>query len=442
MAKAVEHDPTYRSISRSGTEALGAEITRLSACIYAATYRLLVLIREFDEQDGWHQCGLRSCAHWLNFKCGVGLGAAREKVRVAHALGDLPKISRAFEKGELSYSKVRAMTRIADESNEDYLLMIANHGTAWHMEKLVQKYRRAKRLQETDSAREQIEQRYLQYHYDEDGCLVIKARIPADQGALLVKALEKAMDKGMDAPDVSAETSDCGDKAEPIAARRADALANIAESYLQHGEASCSGGDRYQVVVHVPAETLRSTTAAHDPCIEDGSRVSAETSRRLACDCSVVPVWENAKHEPLGIGRKTRSIPPSIRRALRLRDGGCRFPGCTNTKFVDGHHIRHWADGGETNLSNLVLLCRHHHRLVHEGGYDCRRAGDGEIYFIGPGAARLPDYVAPIPVEEETYAWFEQELSQQDIHPLTCVPDWYAGENIDWNEAVSALFYS
>ncbi len=134
------------------SEALGEQITELCAYIYAATYQLLVLIREFDEQEGWHQPGLCSCAHWLNFKCGIGMNAAREKVRVARALKDLPKISKAFERGELSYSKVRAMTRIADESNEDYLLKIAHHGTAYHVEQLVSKYRRCQRLQDTENA--------------------------------------------------------------------------------------------------------------------------------------------------------------------------------------------------------------------------------------------------------------------------------------------------
>ncbi len=261
-------DETYCSISRYGTEALGAEITKLSAYIYAATYKLLVLIREFDDLGGWHQCGLTSCAHWLNFKCGIGMNAAREKVRVAHALRELPKISKAFEHGELSYSKVRAMTRVADESNEDYLLMIANHGTAWHMEKLVQKYRRAKRLQDAEAVSEQIRERYLDYHYDDDGCLVVKARIPADQGALIIKALEKALDDNV----VAGETSP--DEAEPIAARRADALATMAEGFLANTDRCGSSGDRYQVIVHVSAETPGD--AAH---IHDGPHVSAETRR-------------------------------------------------------------------------------------------------------------------------------------------------------------------
>jgi hypothetical protein len=173
---------------------LGAEITELCSYIYAAESRLLGLIREFDEKQYWAKLGLFSCAHWLNFKCGIGMNAAREKVRVAHALAGLPKISKGFADGKLSYSKVRAITRIADETNEDYLLMIAEHGTAHHVEKLVSKYRTAKRLQDAEIANEQYEKREMTHFYDHDGCLVIKARLPAEQGALIVKALEMAMD--------------------------------------------------------------------------------------------------------------------------------------------------------------------------------------------------------------------------------------------------------
>jgi len=170
--------------TRSDAEQLGAEITELCSYIYAAESRLLSLIHEFDEKEYWAQLGLCSCAHWLNFKCGIGMGAAREKVRVAHALAELPKISEEFARGALSYSKVRAMTRIADEKNEDYLLMIAEHGTAHHVEKLVSKYRTAKRLQDPEIAKEQYNNREVTHYYDHDGCLVIKARLPAEQGGI------------------------------------------------------------------------------------------------------------------------------------------------------------------------------------------------------------------------------------------------------------------
>src|SRR6056297_1636434 len=182
-------------------EKLGAEITALCGHIYAKTYRLLELIREFDEKGYWELPGLCSTAHWLNWQCGIGMNAAREKVRVARALPDLPKISEAFRKGEVSYSKVRAMTRVADADNEDYLLDIANHGTAYHVEGIVAKYRRAKRLQDAENANFQYEMRTVDHYYDDDGALILKARLPAEVGALVLKALDKAMDRQFNADD-------------------------------------------------------------------------------------------------------------------------------------------------------------------------------------------------------------------------------------------------
>lgn len=428
------------------SKALGEQITELCAYIYAATYQLLVLIREFDEQDGWHQPGLCSCAHWLNFKCGIGMNAAREKVRVARALKDLPKISKAFERGELSYSKVRAMTRIADPNNEDYLLKIAHHGTAYHIEQLVSKYRRCKRLRDAEIANQQHAERSLRYYFDADGCLVFNGRLPAEQGALLVKAIERGMDRSFEdeAADVTAETR------EPIEVRRADALADLAETNLNADEASGSTADRYQVVVHVSAETLYDEAGGEATALpgvdraylEDGPHVSAETSRRIACDCSTVRVVENDVGEPLSIGRKSRTIPPAIRRALRLRDRGCRFPGCTHTRFVDGHHIKHWADGGETSLDNLVLLCRRHHRLVHDGGYGCERTADGRFVFTAPDRRVLPES-EPLPgivLDQDPRQWLQRAMSRLEIDAETCTPAWYAGDTMDWNMAVSALF--
>jgi 5-methylcytosine-specific restriction endonuclease McrA len=423
----------------SPAERLGAEITALCSVLYAAEYRLLRLIREFDEHEYYVDRGFHSTAHWLNFHCGVGMNAAREKLRVARALAELPKIAAAFERGRLSYSKVRAMTRVADAENEDYLLRIATHGTAYHVEKLVAKYRTAKRLRESDaeeSSDTASSGRELAYYYDHDGFLVLRARLPADQGALVVKALEKALDDRFAAQpdDVTAETSDADAAREPVAARKADALADLAESYLANDQTVGSAGDRYQVVLHVTAETSH---------LEDGPGVTAETSRRIGCDCSRVRVHENETGEPLSIGRKRRSIPPAIRRALKLRDGGCRFPGCTHTRFVDGHHIRHWADGGETRLDNLVLLCRHHHRLVHEGGFRCEKTASGEIVFRDRRDQDLPASM-PLPGlnPDALQAWLDREFFEADDGTGygPCAAQWYAGDRMDWQMAISAMF--
>jgi hypothetical protein len=344
------------------------------------------------------------------------------------------------------------MTRIADKENEDFLLMIARHGTAFHVEKLVSKYSRVKKLRETQYANEQHASRELNYFYDDDGALVINARLPAEQGALVVKALEMAVDNqfavraeglpgGGPSPrsngktdevvnDVSAETS----VHELLPARRADAIAEVAETYLNTEPSQASTADRYQVVVHVTAETSH---------IEDGPHVSAETSRRIACDSSIVRLTKDKKGELLSIGRKSRGIPPAIRRALRHRDGGCRFPGCTNTRFVDGHHIKHWADGGETSLDNLVQLCRHHHRLVHEGGFNCERTRSGDVEFRSPIGRDLQES-SPLPRQsrhDNVIDWIQFCSPSLDIDARTCTSQWDAGETMDWDLAVGSLFH-
>jgi hypothetical protein len=247
--------------------ALGDEITELCGYIAAATHRLLEMIREFDQEELWHLDGICSCAHWLNWKCGIGMNAAREKVRVANTLGELPKISESFAKGEISYSKVRAMTRVATADNEDYLLMIAHHGTAYHVETLVRKYRRAKRLQDLEQANKQHDERSLQVFYEHDGSITLQVRLPAEKGALVLKAIELAMEEEKAVEARLSERSadnECVDPAMsgeledehiPFDHRRADALTNMAESYLANGPAASSSADRYQVVLHVSAET-------------------------------------------------------------------------------------------------------------------------------------------------------------------------------------------
>jgi hypothetical protein len=415
-------------------EELELRITELAAHIHAATYRLLVMIAEFDRREGWGGEGVRSMAHWLNWKCGIGLNAAREKVRVARALEELPKIAECFSRGELSYSKVRAITRVATSENQDYLLMIARHGTAWHLEQLVRQYRSVKRQEETSEAKRVHEERYLHYYHDEDGSLVIEARLPPDSGALVLKALEAAREQicvASNAENVSAETS------EPLAAQRADALAGMAETVLANGPTPCAGGERHQVVVHVSAETLCEDGEAGRCAIEDGPRVAAETARRLGCDASRVVVAIDDQGEPLSIGRRSRTVPPAIRRALRLRDHGCRFPGCTQHRFVDAHHIQHWADGGETSLENLVLLCRHHHRLVHEGGFSVGRGADGAVVFHRPDGEGLPSAFPLKRVEPCELEGTNDDLGIP-ITPDTCVPRWY-GERMDMDLAILGM---
>jgi hypothetical protein len=334
------------------------EITKLAGHLNAANYRFLKLIAEFDRREGWVDNATQSCAHWLNWQCGIDLGAAREKVRVARALDNLPRISAAMERGEISYSKARAITRVACSGTEETLLMIARHGTAHHVEKMVTGFRRAKDAEELSRESLQQLERTVSYSFDANGSLILRACLPAETGALVLKALEVAMKEiPTDQVQESLRDNHCvtdpdtGEKTIRVksvpSARRADALRVVAESFLQQEADRCNGTDTHQVVVHVAAETLRDQSAGYCE-FEDGPAMSAETARRLACDASVVALIEDEDGEPLNVGRKTRTISSPLRRLLNARDKGCRFPGCTNTRHVDAHHIKHWANGGET----------------------------------------------------------------------------------------------
>ena len=426
------------------------EITELAAHLNAATYRLLTLVREFDERHGWSGAGMKSCAHWLNWKCGIALGSAREKVRVAHALQSLPQISSALRGGRISYSKVRAMTRVATEQNEEYLLMIADHGTASHVERLVRNYRKVKRSEALKRDNQRHALRELNWYIDDDGSYVLKARLGPEQGGRITQALELA--------ETSSHSETAMYSEAPIAARRADALERVADGYLAgelkgelkgelNGElkgakGSLSGGDRCTIHLHTDINTLEEDGDGAEAALASGGSVSAETSRRLACDCGVVHWLEDAtghaRGNTLDIGRRSRSIPPAIRRALEHRDGGCRFPGCTARHYVDAHHIRHWADGGETRLDNLLLLCRHHHRLVHEGGYSLTLHENAEPVFATPKGRLIPSGPDTRFRGNVFALTMANRRDRADIGPRTLVPRWY-GDRMDDGMAVEGL---
>jgi hypothetical protein len=338
-------------------ERLGNEIAELSAHLDAATARLLDLIREFDARGGWE--GARSCADWLSWRVGLDLGAARERVRVARALGELPLLSAALARGELSYSKVRALTRVATPETETRLLAVGRAGTAAHVERIVRGWRYVDRQIEAREAKARHRARTLQVYTDEDGMLVVRGRLAPEAGAVLVRALEAARAALYPPAARKAGNPAQGPVGDPPTAgqQQADALGLVAETALEHGLGGDPRSERYQVVVHVDAAVLADAAQPGQSVLEDGARVPAETSRRLACAATRVEMRHGADGGVLDVGRRTRTIPPALRRALEARDRGCRFPGC-GVRRAQGHHIHHWANGGPTRLTNLALLCR------------------------------------------------------------------------------------
>ena len=420
---------------------LGDEIAELAVHLEAATARLLTLIREFDARGGWAN-GFRSCAEWLAWRVGLAPGAAREHVRVARALGTLPALAEALARGELSYAKVRALTRIATPETESRLLAVGRAGTAVHVESIVRGWRRLDRQAEAREAVRQHAGRALHVHQDEDGTVVLRGRLTPKVGALLVRALDAAREtlyQRRRASEASVSATDPASEPPTRPQQQADALALLAETALHHELDPGAPGERYQVVVHVDAAVLADVAQAGESVLEDGGHVPAGTSRRLACDASRVVMRHDADGRVVEVGARTRTIPAALRRALQHRDKACRFPGCT-VRIAEGHHVRHWAHGGPTKLSNLALLCRRHHRAVHEEGYQVERGADGALQFRRPDGRPLPDVPAPPPVPADPAGAIRAQNVAQGLtlHARTGLPRWF-GERLDVRWAIDVL---
>jgi hypothetical protein len=306
-------------------------------------------------------------------------------------------LAEAFANGELSYAKVRALTRVATTETEERLLAVGRAGSADQVERIVRGWRRVDQIAEARETTRRHKSRALHVYQDEDGMVVIRGRLTPEEGTVLRQALAAAREtlyrraRGTSAAggpmDVSAETPS-------MAQQQADALALIAETALHHGIDPGAPGERYQVVVHVDAPVLADADAPGQSVLEGGAHVSAETSCRLACDASRVVMRHDADGRTLEAGARTRTIPPALRRALHHRDRGCRFPGVASNS-VRAITSATGPTAGPTTLSNLAMLCRRHHRAVHEEGYQVERQPDGELRFRSPDGRRLPDVPPP-----------------------------------------------
>jgi hypothetical protein len=271
----------------------------------------------------------------------------------------------------------------------------------------------------------------------------VRGRLTPEAGAVLMKALAAARETLYQQRQQAVGTDDGWAPLEhqqpAFEGQQADALAVLAESALHHGIDPGGAGERYQVVVHVDAPVLVDADAPGQSVMEDGARVSAETSQRLACDSSRVVMQHARDGRFMEVAARTRTIPPALHRALRYRDRGCRFPGCV-VRFGEGHHIRHWAQGGPTKLSNLTLLCRRHHRAVHEEGYQVERLADGELQFRRPNGWIVPDVPPPPKVPDQPVELLRatNDAAGLELHAHTATPSW-RGERLDVGYAIDVL---
>ena len=423
-------------LAPADVDRLADEIAEVASHIDAAEHRLLTLIRRFDDGAGWATHGALSCAHWLNWRVGLDLGAARERVRVARALGTLPLVDDALRRGAISYSKVRAITRVASGATEATLLEMATHATASQLERICRGYRRVvadAEVERPESLADEERSRSIRVRDTDDGMVRIEARLRPEEAAVVLQALDVARRRAWrgtartsaETPPPAGRANEVPRQEPPPALSRADALVAVAESWLSSVADGEDGHDAaglpVELVVHVdhaalagdgPGEPERrhapdAAPSAPQATLTDGTPLTLATVRRLACDARVVLVDDDreASDEESLPSRRTRRICRRLRRALRLRDDGCRFPGCTN-RITDAHHVVSWIDGGPTSLGNLLSLCRRHHRFVHEHGYRVVTAASGEPRFFGRDGQPVPlaDEPLRMPLRSDAHA--------------------------------------
>jgi hypothetical protein len=447
------------------TPDLESELLGLAGHIAAAECRFLQLLAEFDDRNGWAGDGIRSCAHWLSWRAGMSLRTATERLRVAHALQNLPKISEAFAAGWISYSKVRAITRVtgsdtatltqvaaaiaageselrhtavADpETAERVLLNLALSGTAGHVETVVRAVRRRHTPPADTAAR-----RSLSWQWDDDGSLILRGRFTPDDGAALIAAVEALVPPRTPtthpvppAPEdleERAREQQPGPAVDRVAARRADALVTLvnAGTHPEGEDGPVVERSDAQVIVHLDATTGAARLAG-------GPEIPTSTAERLACDARVQLLLSDRRGNRMYLGRNRRLATPAQIAALTVRDGdGCQFPGCTHTRHLHAHHVRPWLSGGRTDIDNLILICSHHHKLIHDLGYRIHRLL-GRWQFLRPDGSPIPTVAAPLTGNTESLIEMNTRARLR-IDRTTLTPDW-DGDRLDPEPILDAL---
>ncbi len=363
---------------------LEAQICAMAARRAAEECAWLSLIAEFDRRERFDVWECRSTAHWLNWQCGLSMAAARERVRVARALERLPLVEEAFAAGRVTYSKVRAVTRVATAAIEQMLVELAVVGAAAQLDRICSAYRRVRRHEgdralagsaadeEEAQAAARAALAELSTWHDDDGMSVLRAVLVPEDGALIEAALASAVEHLTDAASSSNAPAGAGDQQDGSARpTRVEALVELARSYLATNSVSPSVERRHLVMlVDVGVVTSQGDLGidSEGRCTLNGQRITPDTAARLGLSGPLTTMLIDHRGLPLSVGRTSRYATPAQRLALLVRDGGgCRFPGCPS-HHVDAHHIIEWDDGGLTDLLNLLLLCPFHHHLVHATG--------------------------------------------------------------------------
>ena len=405
------------SIAELTTERLEAELCQQAAHLDAALCRWLLVLAEFDTREAFHSWECRSAAHFLNWRCGISIRTAQEQLRVARRLPELPVVTEAFSRGEISYSKARLITRIATSATEEMLIELARHMTVVQLERVV---RGLRFTQKRDAGALEIEER-VRVDQDYDGGLAtLRGRLAPEDAALFSAALARTRrvlqsEMSAERPRGRADERDTQDSPDKThRPSNVDALRAMCQTVLADGPKPALGPDRTRVVLHVHTDTGR----GH---LHDGPELGLDTVRRLCCDAGGYEVKVDGTL-PFDLGRTTPQPSAKQRLFLMVRDGGCVFPSCPERRFVDAHHIIHWIDRGPTDVTNLVMLCKRHHHAVHEGGYRVELTTTGARWHRPDGSpidetAHAPELDGPDVAEQN-------EVRGLAITPDTAVAEW------------------
>ncbi len=348
-------------------ENLAREIADLARCIGKLEHTWLTRIREFDARNGWADTGCVSMVAWLSWWTGTSSKAASEHVRVARGLGDLPLIDQAFAAGELSYSKVRALTRCAEPATQQSLLDVAQSATASQLDKIVAGLRRVRAHADGGECSHE-HRRFASFTETAGGMVRLVAQVGPEEALILRAALDAANSPAGELSESTHPGRELSESTHPgreLATERADALVAVARGYLDRKPSTRGTG--FELIMMTTPDQLERGPEGIGGFLRDGTPLPLHVARMLACDAARIDVSVGESGEILDVGRSRRTIPTAIGRALALRDGGCRVPGCDRSRHVQAHHVEAWAEGGATRVSNLVLLCPGHHWLVHEG---------------------------------------------------------------------------
>lgn len=386
------HQFANEDLSRLDDRSLEQDVVEVARAIDMLSAQLMVRIAEIDRRKTFAFDGFLSTQAWVASACDMGAGTTRRKVAVAQSLESMPETAARFSAGDISNDKVSILADAVDaypgrfSIDEPMLLGFADDLSVADFRKAVTYW---KHLQDQEAAVTDSEafrsRRWLHISQTFEGMVRIDGQLDRESGEVVIEALAAAT---TGADRAAAGSARAGEPIETASTRRADGLVEICRRWLDGG-GMVAGGERPHVTVTVDLEMLESRRGTRSELARTGV-ITAEAARRVACDAGITRVIVGPASEPLDVGRRTRTISAAQRKALNLRDTECRFPGCDRPPpWCDGHHIRHWVDGGPTNLDNLVLLCRRHHRLVHEGGFGVRCDAE-RLVFTRPDRSEIP----------------------------------------------------